>query len=227
MAFKEVKARGGAGPDEGLRADTARLKAEAVRLYHSERLPVSQVGKRLGISATTVAEWTRNAGVTRKSRRDDRNDPRIKRLYVGGKSMAQVAECLGVSMSVIYASLKAQGVARRPGEGASLSATVRNAKNIQRASLLYGEGMPIRDIAQAMGRSFGAVQGWLKKAGIQMRSTKEARTPAPGRVAAAVQRYREGVSCEKVGREFGVSGGTVRLWVLSSGGQIRSRGQRD
>lgn len=103
-----------ARPPGGLRDDLD--PAELRRLYLDEWLPFTEIGRRLGAHAETVAAHAARLGlVAEREALYALEGERACELYRDrGLTLAQVGEHLGVSRETVRRHLKRHGVPRRP-----------------------------------------------------------------------------------------------------------------
>jgi transposase len=92
--------------------------AELRRRYVADGLSTGQLARRYGVSATTVARWLEDAGISRRppgrrSRAPAREE--LCRLYQAeGLSTAQIGARYGVGQQTAYRWVRAAGIPLRP-----------------------------------------------------------------------------------------------------------------
>ncbi len=83
-------------------------------------MPVKQIAERFGVHRTTITKIVTSAGVKVRSKplasstRDE-----ARHLYNSGRSLAQVAEQLGVSASAVRSAVLVAGGTLRPAGGST------------------------------------------------------------------------------------------------------------
>lgn len=139
----------------------ARLPEEtrdrAVELYQ-DGLDLREIGRELGVHATTVSIWMRSRGITARSCRNgdvswtDEERDRAARLYQNGKSLAEISRTLGWSSYTIRKMLDAVDVELR------LNRAKLTEEREREAERLYRSGLSLSKTGRTLGVSVGTVR---------------------------------------------------------------------
>jgi len=86
---------------------------------------------------------------------------------------------------------------------------------------LYHEGVPVKEIAEQFKIHRATVGEICKRHGVQLRNPNRGMDDAQIRVA--THTYESGASLATVGKQLGLSVGTVRRALLGAGVKLRSR----
>jgi transposase len=120
------------------------------RLYYEEGLSQAKIAKRLGCDEGVIIRRMREFGMEPKSpadyRRLDIPETLLRKLYCrDGLSLAQIAERLECSQTVILRRLQAYGIDRRPRGGGPKYSVPENVLNTWTPGLAYIVGLVTAD----------------------------------------------------------------------------------
>jgi hypothetical protein len=88
--------------------------------------------------------------------------------------------------------------------------------DIEQLKQLYTEGTPITRICAETGHHRETVRIWLAKLGLRTPRKGPARQPCPWE-AEAVEMYKNGMNCERIGKALGKDGSTIRSRLRTIG----------
>lgn len=91
----------------------------------------------------------------------------------------------------------------------------------QMAIDLYLSGKSQREVAAAIGKKQGTVQRWINAAGIS-RTQQDTQCVPVDVKGKAIEMYKTGLSCRKIGAELGVTAQAVWRWCKNSVGVTRT-----
>ena len=142
-------------PEHAGRKMTETQELQACRFYLTGET-LAQVGKRFGVTATTMSAVLKKHGIEARVNRlfSDEDEEAICRLYAGGKSGVEIARLYDCSHEVVYRVLKRHGV----NHGARLVETERLAL-AQEAQVCrrYLSGHAPHVISESMGLALDSV----------------------------------------------------------------------
>jgi len=159
-------------------------------LYVRERMTVREVGERMGVSHHRVIRELALAGIPRRSRHERPprgpraavTDEALRELYIErGMTIRELCSFFGVSDEYLRKRLRQCGLGKRPGSFTPRMDRERTEVTGDAAEL-YGAGLGLREVAEALGVSSSEVRELLHEAGVTVRP--------PGLRAMADQRPR-------------------------------------
>jgi transposase-like protein len=211
------------------------IRARAIEEYVAGEDLVS-VGRRHGVSKSTIHRWVRMAGhETRSPAIVNPIVPRRRgippksadavRMYMAGASSTQVADAFGVTPPTVLSWVRRLGHVprdvgpmRRPLSASQLIGVD-----------MYQNGQPAWRVAAELGVATNTVLNWVRRAGHEVRPRGHGdyrRSPHDGVVARkAVAAYLGGSTASQVAASIGVSPNTVLNWVRRESRSVRPRGR--
>ena len=154
-------------------------RTTAIReLYLDQRLPVAEVARRLGTSASTIRSEMVRAGIPARPSNIRRlseqqaavTDERLREVYVvAGLSEQQAADELGVSRWYLRKRLAEAGIAKRPGPHRPRTGYTREQMRYLSTDLYENCGKTVREAAAVLGVNASTVAYSLNEARARVR----------------------------------------------------------
>ena len=145
------------------------------RAYLRNRLPISQIARKLGVSGKVVHNRLREYGIPIRSVSEAKTQfhltqKELEELYFRKQwSMFQIADFYGCSHGIIVHRFKKFGLRSRGQLGLTPPISISK-KELKR--LYYNENFSLKQIAKRLGRSKGGVERRLSRYGIKTRGNK-------------------------------------------------------
>lgn len=179
------------------------LPVEEIVLLYKSGMSMDAIGRRFGVSDTTVWARLKAAGVQRRlhGRRDFPIEHVIS-LYKSGVSPVAIGHRFGASAGTVQRRLKEAGVLRRQWRHLPVRSIIS----------LYKSGLSMVAIGKRFGVSNWTVESRLTRAGVPLRPNGHVLP-----VEDLVSLYKSGLSLLVIGRRFGVSGTTIQRRLRSAG----------
>lgn len=208
-----------------------RRHEEIARAYVEEGLTLEEVGRRFGLSPSTVFYVLQKAGVGGRRRRGrdltQRNQD-IARLYLEERlTLGEIGERFDVSQKWVRRILKRLGVSlRRRSRGPPEPEHLRGRN--EEIARLYAEGdLTLREIGERFNLSRERVRQIAKRAGVTLRVARRPRVPAERlreRNAEIIRLYAEGLKRKEIAGRVGASQTVVDYAVRTAGVNRRRPG---
>lgn len=153
---------------------------ETVLRMHAEGALSSEISREVDVHQSTVDVWLRSEGKQpntsfreQRQAKDEYAERRREALerYANGESITEIATSVGVSRSAVSRWIDNAGVRGQGGH------YLRGKHDAEVAVSLYVEDyLPVTEVMTRMGKSHAQVTGWLKEAGVHIRSSWEQRS---------------------------------------------------
>lgn len=206
-------------------------KAEIQRRYESGERGGS-LAKDFGVTKEAIYKMLEQVGVSRRPWHGPppilttQQDAEVSRRYREGETSKSIARDFGVSMTTILKVLDRCGVPRNDRavypSAKRLALRVLSAPQEVEVCRRYEAGESIPTLAKALGVGGGAIDGALKRNGVQRRPGVAGQPLTPDQEREVCERYQAGQNTKAISEATGVGAGTI--WhVLVRNGVERHR----
>lgn len=213
-----------------------RLPSDAVlrRLHFKEGRSAADIAREYGVGEKAVLKHLRRLRRPEDPRTVRQKEPPIdeatlRRLYVDqGLSLLALGDRVGASACAVRNWLRRYGIRPRPQGKSRRVGTLRRfqASKSDLRNLYVRQRLSLEEIARRKGVALETVRQALVRLGIPVRSHSQAAKSAKERKITRQILERlyviKTLSLDRVGRELGVSGDTVRYWLKRYHLQVRS-----
>jgi transposase-like protein len=187
---------------------------------------IGSMARRFGVSDATVARWLAEAGLLPPDPSIDHR--RLEKLYVDqARTVAEVAEKLRISPARVARELVVAGIPIRPHTVRRPRGNRARVTDKRLVDLYVTKMHNVAETAALLGVSTEYVSKRLHEAGLTKRRgtfTPHGPWDPDGLRDEASRLYEGGMTMRDVGRELGVSVGTVRVALHQAGVQVRRGG---
>jgi len=201
---------------------------EAIARSWSAGATVSETAARAGVSREIVRDRLRRAGALEYLFRErhrhvqevlERQGPELLAAYEAGASVQALAAGAGISEYTLKNYVMARGVAIRNPSRRNRELPARGAELVA----AYEAGATLKDLAARTGISWESIRAYLADHGVTIRRGPPGRAQAvlEAHGAGLVAAYEAGTSLAALGAAVGVSGESVRWFLVSRGVTIR------
>ncbi len=209
-------------------------KEQLITWYIDEHKSTNEIAEELGVSNPTVGTWLNNYGIEIRTISESKlpagfekpSEKELRTSYLDErKTLAEIAEEIGVSKSTIGAWLNDSGIEIRTISESKLPAGFEKPSEKELRTSYLDERKTLAEIAEEIGVSKFTIGAWLNDSGIEIRTISEARLPS-GFVKPSEERLRtlyvdQHKSQTKIAKELGVGISTIGTWLNDYDIEIR------
>mgnify|MGYP001225042212 CR=1 FL=1 len=205
-------------------------KEELNKWYHIEGKSTVKIGRELGVGYETIIRLLRKNNLKVRNNSEVRlpkgfvkpTKEQLEKLYNNKwKSTSQIGRELGVFGGVVCKWMNEYKIKLRSNSEAHLPKGFVKPTKEELNRLYNKEGKSAVEIGEELGISNVTIIQLIKEYGVKLRSISEANLPKgftkPTKEELNKWYHIEGKSTVKIGRELGVSDGTIRNWIKEYG----------